>query len=619
MPIIRQRAIVYNTPAKASLTDVNRSELTARGIALKANALDYEYPPQVGTRWTLNTSWGMDLGFVAAVGAAGISRGSINHEHVSSQPATGLSGTPRCIGLAPTKARLVFPHDGQVVDGIAASGECTIRFWIHVYKLGTVQTVIAKGDYPGGAAASEPLFAVQVTAGGAVRAEFRDSSGNARVGTSTATLTAGAWHHVQVEADEATNNVRIYIDGVEDGAVSDSGTLAFNASNAHGVWIGAWQNAGDDYYERCRCALAYIEVKSNLEQGGGNFTPPNPTVADADTVFFFQPTVSDRPVRDASDDGRHFGVMGATALASGSAGQNILRLNGAANSGMSLYNFGEYDSLAWRISARFIPRAIPGAGRAVILSIGDTAEETAGYNNKVLVALKPSGVLSLSLEKNDGTDVYNADIPLGISVGSPVDLSLAVVNNAMVLKLYMLGAFFVLYASDIPSTATKGTVTVGMASDGSDPLNADIEGMIYCNACPDLAQNFNWQGFSRNWVTVEGAAIVGSPKIIHGYRTLVVHTFGSDTEIDVSGIETSQNGSDELRAVFRQRSNDGFDAHTGDAEVRVEYRSDATDGAWTVGVDWTEVVADDVLEIMGATLEYDGETGFQALGFPRFE
>ena len=107
----------------------------------------------------------------------------------------------------------------------------TIETWVKTDGLGARQTIIDKGYSSSG----EPYYQyhVEVRAGGEVY--FALSLGGSRQSTETsASLTAGQWHHVACVYNGST--IKVYIDGVQESSTNATGSISTYSTS---FYIGA--------------------------------------------------------------------------------------------------------------------------------------------------------------------------------------------------------------------------------------------------------------------------------------------------------------------------------------------------------------------------------------------
>ena len=82
---------------------------------------------------------------------------------------------------------------------------------------------------------------------------------------STTAITAGAWHHVAIVRQTENGNIKQYLNGVNEGTITNSGSV----DNAGDLTIGSWYSGSDGitgYIDEFRIRKEVVYT--------GNFTPP---------------------------------------------------------------------------------------------------------------------------------------------------------------------------------------------------------------------------------------------------------------------------------------------------------------------------------------------------------
>ncbi len=150
----------------------------------------------------------------------------------------GQTGT-HYAGIVAANNALDF--DG-VDDGVATaaganvSGAFTAQAWVQIDDQATTRTVLSTRN---GAATDGWVLSVLPTE----QVEFRIATGLGwRIITSTASLTAGSWHHLSAVFN-GDSVISLYIDGVEEGTRSDVIGYAYNPANA--LFVGSVSNANN--------------------------------------------------------------------------------------------------------------------------------------------------------------------------------------------------------------------------------------------------------------------------------------------------------------------------------------------------------------------------------------
>lgn len=128
-----------------------------------------------------------------------------------------------------TNDRLTIADNAALRPG---TSNFTIEAWVHRSVAGAAHTIFAKGGASTG-------FVFQVTSTNVLR--FTHTTTNI---DSTGTVTAGAWIHVAVVREgTGTNQVKLYINGVQDG----QGTVSTNFNQTEEARIGENRGATDDF------------------------------------------------------------------------------------------------------------------------------------------------------------------------------------------------------------------------------------------------------------------------------------------------------------------------------------------------------------------------------------
>jgi hypothetical protein len=116
------------------------------------------------------------------------------------------------------------------------TGTLTAMAWINVDTIGASQFFFNRRDAP--AAFSNNSFYLNVTAAGLLAFTYF-SGGNARTGSSTATLAARNWYHIAATITAGTQN--IYINGLLDSTHTQAGSVN---STAEPLYFGCSHNGG---------------------------------------------------------------------------------------------------------------------------------------------------------------------------------------------------------------------------------------------------------------------------------------------------------------------------------------------------------------------------------------
>ena len=147
-------------------------------------------------------------------------------------------------------------------SSLSLDGDFTIEAWIYNTGGGTYRPIIGSGKTGWGGGA----FAVDIYAGGANPVLTLQQHSGAATLTGTTALSLNTWHHVAVTRSGST--VRLFVDGVQDGSTSTTGTYDFGNNNTFYVGNHGWDS--NEYH-------GYIDdlrITKGVARYTANFTPP---------------------------------------------------------------------------------------------------------------------------------------------------------------------------------------------------------------------------------------------------------------------------------------------------------------------------------------------------------
>jgi hypothetical protein len=181
------------------------------------------------------------------------------------------------------------------------TGALTVEAWIKYNPNGTYQEIVARESYgqAGGG------YALQITNVGKLRFLLYQG-GTAYVAVvGTTTLGTGAWHHVAGVFD-GTSQRRVYLDGVEDGSASSTGSAP--ASGTADLKIGRLSSNTLYYFNGL---IDEVRV-SNSALYSGTFTPPTSLTGGASTKGLWK--FNDQTANDTSGNGNNGTLQGGATF-----------------------------------------------------------------------------------------------------------------------------------------------------------------------------------------------------------------------------------------------------------------------------------------------------------------
>jgi hypothetical protein len=151
-------------------------------------------------------------------------------------------------------------------------GQFTVEAWIRLVVNNVAQGIFQRYSQGGGAGNGGLGFGL--TSGGKMQVSV---AGTSVVLTATTTVTTGTWHHVACTRD-ASNNVRVWLDGVQDGTAVSS--AAFTESLAGTAGIGGYWN-GTTVSEALNGWMDDVRITKGVCRYTGTFTPPTAAFPDS--------------------------------------------------------------------------------------------------------------------------------------------------------------------------------------------------------------------------------------------------------------------------------------------------------------------------------------------------
>ena len=163
--------------------------------------------------------------------------------------------------------------NGPSSSSLNITGAITVEAWIKIDAIGAYRAIVSREAFQ--QAGTGGGYRLAITDTGKVRLDLFQSHNTYVTAIGTSSVTAGAWQHVAGVFDG--NQIRIYLNGVQNGSVS---TASGPASGTGGFYLGRFSYSFNPYYFNGLIDEARV---SNVALYTSNFTPAGTLTATSST------------------------------------------------------------------------------------------------------------------------------------------------------------------------------------------------------------------------------------------------------------------------------------------------------------------------------------------------